>query len=293
MKRRQLIFRIVGWAVLIIMLLVMYFPLAMIVAYSFSSAKVIGSTGRFTFQLYIDLFQDEALMEATKNTFIIGIASSLIATFLGTVSAVGIYYLKRGKAVVNGMSQITVVNAEVVTAVGFYLLQLFLRDTIHLPVEEGIGWLILAHTMITVPYVILAVTPRLSQLNPNLAEAGMDLGASSVRTLFTVILPQLVKGMVSGFALAFTLSLDDFVVTKFNKGDVSTISTYVYDGLKHSFSNSVRALSTIIFVAVLAIMVIVNLVGSRNKDGNKKPLFGSKRKVKPATAAIDKSAEAE
>lgn len=277
MNTKSKILRIVGWVVLAVMLLITYFPLAMVIGYSFSSARAIGGSGGFTLQWYKGLFEDDALLDATVNTFIIGISSGLIATLLGTVSAVGIYYLKRGKSAMNAASQITVVNAEVVTAVGFYLLQLFLRDTLHLPVEEGMGWLIVAHTMITVPYVILAVTPRLSQLNPNLAEAGMDLGAGSVRTLFTVILPQLVKGMVSGFALAFTLSLDDFVVTKFNKGDVSTISTYVYDGLKHGLNNAVRALSTIIFLAVLAVMVIVNLVGSRK---TKNPLRG-KRKRKP------------
>ncbi len=278
MNGRKLALKITGWAVLIVMLLIMYFPLAMVIGYSFSSAKAIGGAGGFTFKWYVGLFSDDALIDATVNTFVIGIVSGLIATLLGTVSAVGIYYLKRGKGIMNAASQITVVNAEVVTAVGFYLLQLFLRDTLKLPVEEGMGWLIVAHTMITVPYVILAVTPRLSQLNPNLAEAGMDLGAGSVRTLFTVILPQLVKGMVSGFALAFTLSLDDFVVTKFNKGDVSTISTYVYDGLKHGLNNSVRALSTIIFVAVLVIMILFNLFGSR-KNAHKS---GHKRKSKPS-----------
>lgn len=270
MNAKKRAWRIVGWCVLIVMLFVMYFPIAMVIGYSFSSARAIGGSGHFTLGWYKGLFADEGLIDATVNTFVIGICSGLIATLLGTVSAVGIYYLKRGKAAMNAVSQITVVNAEVVTAVGFYLLQLFLRDTLRLPVEEGMGWLILAHTMLTVPYVILAVTPRLGQLNPNLAEAGMDLGAGSVRTLFTVILPQLVKGMISGFALAFTLSLDDFVITKFNKGDVSTISTYVYDGLKHGLNNAVRALSTIIFLAVLIVMVLINLVGSRKKGKAKK-----------------------
>lgn len=283
MNKRRRILHIVGWVVLVLMLFAMYFPIAMVIGYSFSSARAIGGSGRFTLQWYKGLFADEALLDAAVNTFVIGICSGLIATVLGTVSAVGIYYLKRGKSVMNAASQITVVNAEVVTAVGFYLLQLFLRDTLHIPVEEGMGWLIVTHTMITVPYVILAVTPRLGQLNPNLAEAGMDLGAGQVRTLFTVILPQLIKGMVSGFALAFTLSLDDFVVTKFNKGDVSTISTYVYDGLKHGLNNAVRALSTIIFVAVLAVMVIINLVGSRKQKAGRKQK--SKRKHTPTSVA--------
>ena len=272
MNKKQRIFKIVGWTVLGIVFFLMYFPLVMVIAYSFSSSKTVGGSGSFTFALYGAFFENEALMEATTNTLVIGLSSSLIATLLGTVSAVGIFYLKRGKAVVSGMSQITVVNAEIVTAVGFFLLFIFLRDVLHLPVEQGVGWLILAHTMITVPYVVLAVTPRLTQLNPNLFEAGQDLGASGVRTLFTVIVPQLIKGMVSGFALSFTLSLDDFVVTKFNKGDVNTISTYVYDGLKRGLDPAVRALSTILFVTVMVVLVVVNIVGARRaavKTGGK------------------------
>ncbi len=274
MKRKQLIFKIVGWSVLGIVLFCMYFPLVMVIAYSFSSSKTVGGSGSFTFSLYSGFFKNEALMEATANTLVIGLCSSLIATLLGTVSAVGIYYMRRGKALVSSMSQITVVNAEIVTAVGFFLLFIFLRDVLHMPVSQGVGWLILAHTMITVPYVVLAVTPRLSQLNPNLFEAGQDLGASGVRTLFTVIVPQLVKGMVSGFALSFTLSLDDFVVTKFNKGDINTISTYVYDGLKRGLDPAVRALSTILFLSVMAVLIIVNVVGARRaakQTGGKRP----------------------
>ena len=279
MNKKQRIFKIVGWCILGIVFFLMYFPLVMVIVYSFSSSKTVGGSGSFTFSLYGAFFENEALMEATANTLIIGLASSLIATFLGTVSAVGIFYLKRGKAIVSGMSQITVVNAEIVTAVGFFLLFIFLRDVLHLPVEQGVGWLILAHTMITVPYVVLAVTPRLTQLNPNLFEAGQDLGASGVRTLFTVIVPQLVKGMISGFALSFTLSLDDFVVTKFNKGDVNTISTYVYDGLKRGLDPAVRALSTILFVTVMAVLIIVNIVGARRaavKTGGKPAKKGAK-----------------
>ena len=136
-----------------------------------------------------------------------------------------------------------------------------------IPVEKGVVWLIIAHTVITTPYVILNVSPRLNQLNPNLYEAGMDLGAGPVRSLFTVILPQLVGAMISGFALAFTLSLDDFVVTNLNKGTngVDTISTFVYANLKRNLDPAVRALSTIIFVTVLVVLIIVNIVKNKKK----------------------------
>ena len=206
-------------------------------------------------------------MNALVNTLVIGLLSATLATIIGTFTSVGLHYMKRGRKAVNFMSQVTVVNAEIVTAVGFFLLSIFLRDVVRIPVEKGVVWLIIAHTVITTPYVILNVSPRLNQLNPNLYEAGMDLGAGPVRSLFTVILPQLVGAMISGFALAFTLSLDDFVVTNLNKGTngVDTISTFVYANLKRNLDPAVRALSTIIFVTVLVVLIIVNIVKNKKK----------------------------
>lgn len=268
-KKLSLVLR---WIFLIAVLVCIYAPIALIVVYSFSAEKDIGGVNGFgtpTFSLYTKLFSDERIMDATFNTLIIGLVSATLATVIGTFTSVGLHYMKRGKKAVNFVSQITVVNAEIVTAVGFFLLSIFLRDVVQLPVQKGIGWLITAHTVMTTPYVILNVSPRLNQLNPNLYEAGMDLGAGPIRSLFTIILPQLVGAMISGFALAFTLSLDDFVVTNLNKGTngVETISTYVYANLKRNLDPSIRALSTIIFVAVLVVLIIVNVVkGRKNKQ---------------------------
>ncbi len=271
MNAKKIIKLTVSWLILALALAFMYLPLILIVVYSFIDARLVGGKGNFTFELYANLFKNQSLMTAAGNTIVIGLVSSLLATLIGTISAVGIYYMKRGKKAANFVSQITVVNAEIVTAVGFFLLVLFLSNALRLPVKKGLGWLIVCHTMLTVPYVILSVSPRLNQLNPNLFEAGQDLGAGPMRTLITVIFPQLVKGMISGFAIAFTLSLDDFVVTKMNTGNgVATISTYVYDSLKRTLDPSVRALSTIIFVVVLAVLVAMNLVGKRKAKKIKK-----------------------
>lgn len=261
---------ILRWAVLIVVLVAMYLPLALIVVYSFSSARDIGGSGEFTGELYTALFEDDSLMEAVVNTLIIGLSSALLATFIGTFSSVGIHYMKKAKKPVNFISQITVVNAEIVTAIGFFLLSLFLRNVLKLPMTKGLGWLIIAHTIITTPYVILAVSPRLTQLNPNLFEASMDLGAGPLRSLFTVIFPQLVGSMISGFALAFTLSLDDFVITNLNTGSsgVSTISTYVYENFKRNLNPAVRALSTIIFVGVLVVLVVFNVISKKKAKKN-------------------------
>lgn len=263
---------ILRWAFLIVVLVVIYLPIALIIVYSFSAEKNLGSVngfGEFTFSLYAQLFKNSQLMEATLNTLVIGLVSALLATFIGTFTAVGLYYMRKGKKAVNFMSQITVVNAEIVTAVGFFLLSIFIRDVLQIPLNKGVGWLIVAHTVITTPYVILAVGPRLNQLNPNLYEAGLDLGAGPMRSLFTVIMPQLLGGMVSGFALAFTLSLDDFVVTNLNKGTggVNTISTFVYANLKRNLDPAIRALSTIIFVVVLLVLIVFNV--AKNKKAKK------------------------
>ena len=265
---------VIKWAILIVVLLATYLPLVMIVVYSFSGARTVGEEfGTFTFSLYKKLFENENLLNATQNTILIGLVSAALATVLGTTAAVGIHYMrKKTRAAVDTASQITVVNAEIVTAMGFFLLMIFLRDTIELPVNFGLWWLIIAHTVITTPYVILTVSPRLKQLNPNLLEASMDLGAGPMRSLITVMLPQLAGAMVSGFALAFTLSLDDFVVTNINSfgTEVETISTFVYAGVrKRGIPAEIRALSTIIFVVVLVVLIVFNIVKNKKQKQQK------------------------
>lgn len=271
-KTSSTLYLIARWAILVIVLIAIYLPLIMIIAYSFSTAKSVGAEfGEFSFAPYAKLFRNAELLDALKNTVVIGLVSALLATVLGTTAAIGIHYMKRKmKAAVEASSQITVVNAEIVTAMAFFVLMLFIRDTIKIPVNFGLGWLIIAHTVITTPYVILTVSPRLKQLNPNLLEASMDLGAGPMRSLITVMLPQLAGAMVSGFALAFTLSLDDFVVTKINSigSGVRTISTYVYSRIRRGFPIEIRALSTIIFVTVLAVLIIYNVIKIKKAKEN-------------------------
>ncbi len=266
-KKSEKLTLIAKWAFLLIVLVGIYLPLFMIILYSFSASREVGGEfGNFTFALYKNLFNDTKLLSATKNTLIIGAASASIATILGTTAAVGIHYMKtKTKTAMDAASQITIVNAEIVTAMGFFLLIIFLRDAVQLPAQFGLGWLIVTHTVITTPYVILTVSPRLKQLNPNLLEASMDLGAGPMRSLIKVMLPQLAGAMVASFAMAFTLSLDDFVVTNINAAGsgVETISTYVYSGIKRNMPTDIRALSTIIFVVVLGGLIVFNIIKDR------------------------------
>ena len=267
-KAASRFYLILRWAILGVVLLFIYLPLLMIIVYSFSTSQSVGGAfGDFTFALYGKLFKNAKMLAALRNTLIIGLSSAALATILGTTASIGIHYMrKKVKSAVDVASQITVVNAEIVTAMGFFLLMIFLRDTVKVPINFSIGWLIITHTVITTPYVILTVTPRLQQLNPNLLEASMDLGAGPMRSLFTVMLPQLAGAMVSSFALAFTLSLDDFVVTNINSygANIDTISTYVYSGIrKKGIPVEIRALSTIIFVIVLTALIVYNVVKNK------------------------------
>lgn len=268
-KKSHVASLIAGWAFLITVLVAIYLPLIMIILYSFSASRTVGGEfGNFTIVLYKNLLRDEELLAATKNSIVIGLVSAAISTIIGTIASIGIHYMRsKTKTVVDSASQITIVNAEIVTAIGFFLFIVMLRDIINIPVNFGLPWLIITHVVITTPYVILTVSPRLKQLNPNLLEASMDLGAGPMKSLVKVMLPQLAGAMVAAFALAFTLSLDDFVVTHINStgASIETISTYVFTRIRKKMSLSIRALSTIIFTLVLSVLIIYNVAKNKKQ----------------------------
>ena len=256
-----------------LVLAVLYIPILLLVIFSFTQTKSgeIGDWNGFTMMLYEKIFQNSELMAALGNTLLIASISSLIAVLIGTISAVGIFYLKRRmKAAANTLNQIIVVNADIVTAVAFMMFFFIIGFRTY-----GYVTLIIAHSMITIPYVILTVSPRLSQLNVNLYDAGLDLGAGPMRTLFTVVVPQLIPSMIAGFAMAFTLSVDDFVITQFNNGGgmINTLSTYLYNSFRKGgrVLQEMRALSTVIFFLSFAILLAVNIYSAKKK---KKAMLG-------------------
>ena len=267
--------KILAYSVVGIALLFVYAPILLLMVYSFTDSGGGEWTG-LSLVAYREMFEDPELLMAALNTFILGISSALIATLLGTFTAIGIFNTrnKLARTAVSGANQITVVNADVVTGVSFMLLFVVLRD-IGLDIPRGWFTLIVSHVMITTPYVIMAVMPRLRQLNPNTYEAALDLGATPFQATTKVLFPQLFGAMIAGFALAFTLSLDDFVISRYNRGDgdLQTISTYIYGMVvKHGILNSFRALSTLLFIIILGILILMN-VKSRpktNKGDHKK-----------------------
>jgi len=255
---KKILARVFIWSVLFIM----YLPIFLLVLFSFSENILISfSDFKFGFGLYVKMFQNEDIGIAVFNTLVIAAVSGLIATVMGTVACMGIMAMKRRtRNTIMSLNQVPIVNADIVTAFAVMLFFVTLGLT-------SAGWfkLILAHTLISVPFVVLVVLPRFRQLDANLFEAGQDLGASPLRSLFMVVIPQLIPAMVSGFFLAFTLSLDDFIVTLYNSDGVKTISTLVYGATKKAVPPEFRALSATFFFVVLAILLVYNWRSAKNK----------------------------
>lgn len=244
-----------------LVLLMLYLPIIFIAVFSFTTAKSLGNWTGFTFQLYENLFtgansSSVALLSALKNTLLIALMASAVSTVLGTLAAIGIYNMRgRAKRTIQFLNNVPMLNPDIITGVSLFLLFVFLH------VSKGYVTVVLAHITFCTPYVVLNVLPRLTQLNPNIYEAALDLGATPSQALSKVLIPQLRPGMVSGFILAFTMSLDDFAVTYFTAGSsgLETLSTYIYaDARKGGLTPELKPMMTIIFLVVLLVLFFVN-----------------------------------
>ena len=250
--------RILSVLICALVLLFIYAPILLLVVYSFTESHVIGRWEGFSFELYAQLFRDAEIMQILFNTVWLALAAAGLSTILGTAGAIGIFYSRRRVAKpLQAMSQIPVINAEIVTAISLALLfsMLFLYRTYFS--------LIVGHMVLCTPFVVHSVLPKLKQMDSNTYEAALDLGASPSQALFRVVIPQIFSGIVSGFMLSITLSLDDYIVTAFTKPPMfDTISTYVYNAVKNGTNSStpaLRALSALIFIVMIAVLLIVNL----------------------------------
>ena len=243
-----------------LILLIMYLPILLLAVFSFTVSDQVGVWTGFSFQLYIDLFKNKALMTAVGNTFLIAFSSAIVSTILGTLGAIGSYYSsKRARKIIETMTQIPVVNAEIVIALSLAVL------VVALSWKFTFFTLLIGHVVLTVAFVYLNVKPKLMQMDPFTYEAALDLGAKPRYALYKVILPEILPGIFSGFMLSFTLSLDDFVITQYLKEpSFETISTYIQKIIsKHPIPPEVRALSTIIFVLVLLVVIGNTIYNSR------------------------------
>lgn len=244
----------------------LYAPIVTLMVLSFNASKTRAKWGGFTLKWYIELFQNRDIMEALWNTLLIAVISSLVATIIGTIACVSMSTMKRkSRSVLLGITNIPMLNADIVTGISLMLL------FISFGFRFGLGTILLSHITFNIPYVILSVMPRMKQLNPSTYEAALDLGASHVTAFFKVIFPDLLPGIMSGFLMAFTMSLDDFIITHFTKGaGVDTLSTKIYTEVKKGIKPEMYALSTIIFVTVLLLLFLVNMTpGSKEEKSEK------------------------
>lgn len=240
-----------------------YIPIFILIVASFNSEKAIGVWGAFTFQWYKGLGE---IKDVVFNTILLAVVSSVIATILGTLGAIGIYYSKGklGKTV-KGISQIPVVNSEVVTACALVMLFILLGVS-----HRSYFGLYLGHVLLSAPFVVLSVTPKLKQMDSSLYEAALDLGATPSQALFKVIIPEILPGIFTGFMLAITLSLDDYIITAtLAPLQYDTISTAVYKAIALTTEQAskkvpvYRALTTIIFLITVSVVVVMNIRAKR------------------------------
>lgn len=249
--------------------LFLYAPIAVMIVFSFNSMRSRSKLGGFSLQWYQRLFEDKVIMDSLWLSLAIAVSSALIATVIGTMAAVGINSMKRTpRKMYLAVNNIPIVNPEIVTAVSMMILFVFISTKTGL-LEMGVGTLLIGHITFNIPYVILSVMPKLRQMNKHTFDAALDLGCPPVKAFFKVVLPEIMPGIITGMIMAFTLSLDDFVISYFISGSsAQTLPVTIYSMTKKPFSPKINALSTLLFVAVLFLLIIVNL--RQIKDGRKK-----------------------
>ena len=254
-------------AYMFIIFALLYAPIIVLVIFSFNESGSLSEFTGISFDWYLELFQDEKAFEALKNSLILAVCSSLCATVIATFAALGIHHMRK-KSVKNAIKSVTnipMVNPDIVTGVSMMLLFVAVAKILQLNDFLGFGTMLIAHTTFNLPYVLLSVLPRFNQLDRSLSEAAMDLGCTPTKAFFKVELPQVVPGIISGIMLAFTMSLDDFVISHFvSSPNFQTLPLYVYNQTAHNVKFSMYALCTLIVAIILVILLIVNFTGSVN-----------------------------
>jgi len=237
-----------------IIFLFLYAPILVLIIYSFNESKSRGHWGGFTLKWYGELFRDPDIIKALYYTFIVALLSSLISTVIGTFAAIGIHNMGLfGKKIVLNINYLPVLNPDIVTGVA--LMTLFVSVNMRL----GFLTMLISHVMFNIPYVILSVLPKLRQMNRHMAEAALDLGATPFYAMRKVVIPEIMPGVVTGALMAFTLSVDDFVISFFNTGSgVTNLSIVIYSMARRGIKPSINALSTIMLLTVAVLLLVIN-----------------------------------
>ena len=255
--------KISGRIYLTIIFLFLYLPILVLIVLSFNNSKSRVIWGGFTGKWYVSMFQNETIMEAFITTLQITLTASVLATIIGTLAAIGIQAMRRrGKAILLGATNIPLLNADIVTGISMMLL--FVRFT-----KLGFSTVLIAHLTFDIPYVILNVLPKLNQTSKSAYEAALDLGATPLYAFYKIVWPDILPGVLSGFLMAVTMSLDDFSITYFTKGaGVNTLSTMLYTELRKGIKPELYALSTMLFGIAMVLLLVMNIGSSRKNEIN-------------------------
>ncbi|MDD6456511.1 MAG: ABC transporter permease [Lachnospiraceae bacterium] len=248
-----------------IIFIFLYAPIGTLIVLSFNSSKSRSKWGGFTLEWYQKMFDSSTIMSALQNTLTIAFLSALIATVIGVLVCIGINSLRKWqKNTILALNNIPMLNADIVTGLSLMLMFVFFG------VSLGYNTILLAHITFNIPYVILSVMPKMKQTNMSAYEAAQDLGANPIYAFFKVVFPDLVPGIISGFLLAFSMSLDDFIITHFTKGaGINTLSTLIYSEVRRGIQPTIYALSTLIFVTVLILLLLVNFLPAKKEKAAK------------------------
>lgn len=248
----------------------LYAPIIVLIVFSFNSSKSRTVWSGFTLDWYRELFSDKLIMSSLQTTLLVSVLASVIAAVIGTFAAIGFYNMRKNwRGPLLTVNSIPVVNADIITGVSLSLL--FVSAGALLGFELGFGTLLIAHISFNIPYVILSVMPKLYQLDRNLFEAAQDLGCTWFQTIYKAIIPEIMPGIINGLLIAFTMSVDDFVISYFTAGSsVETLSMTIFAMTRRRISPKINAISTILFAVVLILLVVVNVREARQHKAAQK-----------------------
>ena len=257
---------------LAIVMLFLYLPILVLIVYSFNQNKSRGAWTGFTLDWYKKLFTNQMILSAFANTLIVALVSSVAATVVGTAAAIGINSMNKWmKKSIRTLTYIPIMSPEIIMGVSLMMLFVFARTKIGIPLEMGLTTLILAHITFNIPYVIFNVLPKLRQMDKYAYDAALDLGCNPFQAFYKVVIPEILPGITAGFLMAVTYSLDDFVISYFTSGPTSqTLPIAIWGQLRRRVSPEMNALSTIIFVVVLAVLLIGNLSAAHKEQRDRK-----------------------
>ena len=251
-----------------IIFVLLYLPIAVLIIFSFNESGSLSEFSGFSTMWYKELFEDEEAFTSLMNSLILAVSSAVIATVIGTFGALGLHRMRSRyiKGAVNSITNIPMMNPDIVTGVSMMLLFVAVANLIRSQSFFGFGTMLVAHVTFSIPYVMLSVMPRFKQLDKSLSEAAQDLGCTPAKAFFKVELPEIIPGIISGLMLGFTMSLDDFVISHFvSSPDFQTLPLYVYNQTAHNVKFSMYALSSLIVAVILVILIAVNFAGGKKR----------------------------